>query len=146
MNIEIINTPINKILHGAMVVHTPGKNYGDEMLGCLNKTWPVVKGNNIKNTGINYALYDGRTGEIFAGTELLPPVGSVHGLIEKQVNIKKYAYYKHTGPYTLLGKVNESVKQVLRDKGMPFSLMMEIYGHWNPDESKLETEMLYVLE
>ena len=62
------------------------------------------------------------------------------------VNLTKYAYWKHIGPYTELkdaydGMNSELEKRILNSY-YPF---LEIYGHWTEDENKLETEIIFSL-
>jgi len=124
----------------------PKKNWGEVGFGLMNRMWEKVKGNNLKNKGINIWVYE-PDWAIFAGVELenAPPEGL--GLETKKVALPKYAVYKHMGPYNKIGDSLAMAREELISKGLkPVLPYLEIYGHWDPDESKLETDMIWKLE
>ena len=61
--------------------------------------------------------------------------------------LKKYAYYKHIGPYDKIPASGKKMKQELSAKGyriiMPY---IEMYGHATPDPGQSETELLMALD
>jgi effector-binding domain-containing protein len=68
-------------------------------------------------------------------------------LEKKQVTLQKYAYWKHIGPYSELKNVYSQIEAKLKELGLtPSCPNMEIYGHWNEDETKLETEIFISVE
>lgn len=80
------------------------------------------------------------------GVELdgIPPHDA--GLEEKTIVLLKYAHYKHTGPYNLIKEAGQNMTAELKRKGVETTLpYIEIYGHWNSDETKLETELIMSL-
>lgn len=63
------------------------------------------------------------------------------------IDIDKYAYYKHIGSYNLIKQTGQSMTNKLTKQGYEIILpYIEIYGHWNKDESKLETEQIMCLK
>lgn len=83
---------------------------------------------------------------MFAGVELMDRPVADTGLEPKNIMLTKYAYYKHIGPYQLIKQVGQNLKKELKDKGFETALpYIEIYGHWLPDENKLETELYFSL-
>jgi hypothetical protein len=145
MNLEIINTPFRLDIYGfsGTALH---KDYADTAFRLMDKMWKVVKSTNLKNKGINIWVYEPDE-KVFAGVELedLPSPGT--GLEQKNLSLPKYAYYKHIGPYHLIKQAGQAMKEEIKKKGFETSLPhIEIYGHWSPDETKLETELLMSLK
>ncbi|QKJ29878.1 hypothetical protein HQ865_08955 [Mucilaginibacter mali] len=61
--------------------------------------------------------------------------------------LKKYAYYKHIGPYSLLGQSSDNMRAEIQKLGLHSRLpYIEIYGHWTEDETKLETELIMAID
>lgn len=123
----------------------PNKNWGEVGFGLMNRMWEKVKGNNLKNKGINIWVYEPNLA-IFAGVELDDAPPASLGLEMRKVTLAKYAVYKHIGPYNKLSESMTKAKEQLANKGIkPVLPYLEIYGHWDPDESKLETDMIWKL-
>jgi len=105
-----------------------------------------VKSNNLKNDGINVWVYE-NDNKMFAGVKLEDTPANDIGLEQKNINLVKYAYYKHVSPYGQIRQAGWKVLDELRRMGNktrePY---IEIYGHWTADETKLETEMIWCLE
>ena len=77
------------------------------------------------------------------GIELTSPPEEKSYLEKKIIQLNKYAYYKHIGPYSELDKAYQKIDSVIKDSGeQPQSPQIEIYGHWSEDETKLETEII----
>ena len=123
------------------------KDYAVTAFQLSGKMWEIVKANGLKNKGMNiwvYETYD----KVFAGIELDNPSESNNcGLEEKKINLEKYAYYKHIGPYNLIKKTGQNMINELTKQGFEVILpYIEIYGHWTGDENKSETELLMCLK
>ncbi len=141
MNIEIINTPYHIHIHGFSGIAI-NKDYAGTAFKLSGNMWQAVKSNNIKNKGLNIWVYEPGD-RVFAGVELeeAPAAGST--LEQKDITLLRYAYYKHIGPYQLIRQTGQAMTAELNKRGLTTTLpYIEIYGHWNRDESKLETELL----
>jgi hypothetical protein len=145
MDIEIIDKPFKLNIHG-FSGPAPNKDYVGTAFKLSGKMWERVKLNNIKNKGKNIWVYE--PGDmVFAGVELDTIPEQDTGLEQKSITLVKYAYYKHTGPYSLIKQAGQSMQRELSSKGFTTLLpYIEIYGHWTGDESKAETELLMSLE
>lgn len=145
MNVEIRTTPFDFSIHGFSGI-APNKDYVGIAFALSDKMWKVVKSGNIKNKGKNIWVYE--NGErVFAGVELEDEPGYESSLEQKKINLKKYAYYKHTGPYNLIRIAGAQMQNEIKKQGFETdSPYIEIYGHWTNDESKLETELLMGLK
>lgn len=145
MNVEIINKPFSLTIYGFSGV-TIDKDYAGTAFRLMGKMWHIVKSNNLKNKGINIWVYEPNE-KVFAGVELEETPNHSLGLEQKNINLTKYAYYKHIGPYNLIKRTGQNMTDELKNKGFETSLpYIEIYGHWTNDETKLETELLMCLK
>lgn len=148
MQPEVRNTPIEYTISGHSLRHDPAKRYGEEIMSLLGRVWPVIKGANIPNDGINRVVYDeGCT--VFAGVILGPgaeAIPAVAGLEHKTVRLTTYAAWKHIGPYHLISATGTAMTKALEAAGHRTGWpMVEVYGHCTSDESKLETETFVAL-
>ncbi len=85
--------------------------------------------------------------KVFAGVELDNSADSNYGLEKMTIDVEKYAYYKHIGSYSLIKQTGQSMTKEMINQGNKIILpYIEIYGHWNKDESKLETELIMCLK
>ncbi|MEI9922013.1 MAG: GyrI-like domain-containing protein [Bacteroidota bacterium] len=107
--------------------------------------WDIVKKNNIPNKGINIWVYDSQS-RMFCGVELLDRPANNFGMEERDLHFKKYAYYKHIGPYQLLFEANGKIREEMQKLGLKYGPpSLEIYGHHDPDPQKLVTEIIYTI-
>src|SRR5882724_4477063 len=100
MNIEIINKNFRLDIYGFSGVAI-NKDYTGTAFRLMDKMWRIVKTNGLKHKGINIWVYEPNE-KVFAGVELnVTPIHDTE-LEQKNINLIKYAYYKHIGPYDLL--------------------------------------------
>jgi predicted transcriptional regulator YdeE len=141
MDIQVINTPFSITVYGFSGTAT-NNDYVAKGFQLMDRMWTIVKGQNLKNKGTNVWVYE-PDNMVFAGVELeiTPDVST--GLEQKHIKLLKYAYYKHKGPYNLIKQAGIKMTEDLKLQGLDTRLpYVEIYGHWGPDEGKLETELL----
>ncbi|MBS4206009.1 GyrI-like domain-containing protein [Lederbergia citrea] len=139
MDFTIINESKTFTLYGFSTVHDENKSYGEEIIALLNKIWPKV--GDMKHTGVNHAVYDADN-RLFAGIELISPEEGDSILEKREICFQKYAYCKHIGPYSKLGDTYNRFHSSIEALGQQHTFpLIEVYGHWNEDESKLETEI-----
>lgn len=141
MQVAIITNPLQLDLHGfsAMAVN---KDYSGTAFRLMDRLWKTVQSFQLKNKGLNTWVY-GPDQKVFAGVGLeeIPPAGTE--LEHLPITLPKYAYYKHIGPYNLIGQAGKAMREHLQAAGHRIiSPYIEIYGHWNANESLLETELL----
>ena len=144
MNIDVITKKLELNIYGFSGI-AASKDYAGTAFKLSGKMWQTVKENGIANKGKNIWVYESND-NVFAGVEL-ENITNVHNILEeKNINLTKYAYYKHIGSYNLLKQVGTNMRNDLRSKGFETTLpYIEIYGHWSNDESKCETELLMCL-
>ena len=145
MKVEIIDQPLQLSLHGFSGI-AKNKDYAGTAFKLMDRMWKIVKSNNLKNKGLNIWVYE-ENESVFAGVELEEIPNQELGLEQKNIALSKYAYYKHTGPYHQIGQVVQNMISDLKSRGFETCLpYIEIYGHWNKDETKQETELLFCLK
>ena len=145
MHVEIIDKNLVLDIYGFSGTAI-NKDYAGTAFRLSGQMWQVVKSNNLDNKGLNIWVYE-KNEKVFAGVELngIPVPGT--GLEQKRINLIKYAYYKHIGPYTLIKQAGQKMRDELNKSGLETVFpYIEIYGHWTKDETKLETELLISLQ
>ena len=144
MDFSIMNETKTFTLYGFSTVHDENKSYGEEIIALLNEIWPKV--GEMKHTGISHAVYDADD-HLFAGIELISPHGADSILEKREICFQKYAYCKHIGPYSKFSDTYSRFHSSIEALGEQYTFpLMEVYGHWTDDESKLETEIYSTLK
>lgn len=145
MQIDIITNQLELNLYGFSGIAV-NRDYVGTAFKLMDKMWQVVKGQNLKNKGMNIWVYE--PGErVFAGVELDEVPEKNTGLEHKLLTMNKYAYYKHIGPYSGIKEAGINMGDELKREGYQMGdQYIEIYGHWTNDESKLETELFMSLK
>jgi len=145
MNLEIINNHFRLDIHGFSGTAI-NKDYAGTAFRLMDRMWQIVKTKGIKNKGMNIWVYEDND-KVFAGVELEDGPADNTGLEQKKIDLKKYAYHKHIGPYHLIKQAGLTMTAELRRRGFETILpYIEIYGHWTNDETALETELLMSLK
>lgn len=145
MNIEIITQNLLLDLYGFGGIAT-NKDYTGTAFKLSGKMWEIIKTAGLENKGKNIWVYENND-KVFTGVELEEGVdGTKYGLERKNINLQKYAYYKHVGPYNLIKQSGQNMREEIAKQGYEIILpYIEIYGHWAGDESKSETELFMCL-
>jgi effector-binding domain-containing protein len=145
MKVDIVEKNLRLDIYGFSGVAV-NKDYSGTAFRLMDKMWQTVKTKELKNKGINIWVYEPNE-KVFAGVELYDSSNRDTGLEHKAVDLPRYAYYKHVGPYSLLKKAGQNMIAELKIQGFDTILpYIEIYGHWTNDETKLETELLMCLK
>ncbi|HMJ68604.1 MAG TPA: GyrI-like domain-containing protein [Cyclobacteriaceae bacterium] len=123
----------------------PDLKYGETGIKLSDRVWSFVGENSLPNKGINVWVYDSQT-KMFCGLELDPPPKNDFVMEHRVIHLKKYAWFKHVGPYRLLYETNAKARAEIQKMGLQYGMpSLEIYGHHDVDEQKLETEIIYTL-
>ena len=146
MTLEIRDVPYQKRLYGISIPVLSGQKPGEVMFSAMDALWSILRANAVPNAGVNHILYTAGT-SVFAGVEIESSPDPALGLERIDVQIPRYAYYRHAGPYNQLGDVYRSVYEQIDSMHLAAGpLSLEIYGHWDADPSKLVTEILIGLD
>jgi effector-binding domain-containing protein len=144
MNVEISNEPLKLTIHGYAGV-AANKDYSGTAFRLMDKMWQVVRSKQLENKGMNIWVYEPDQ-KVFAGVQLTETTDTDTGLEQKEIHLLKYARCMHTGPYHLIKQTGQHMREELKRTGFEVTLpYIEIYGHWDKDESKLETELIMAL-
>ena len=141
MQVEIISHPYSRSLYG-LSGKVENQQYG--VLGKLlmDALWREIGQKGFKHKGVNYWVY-GAQNSLFVGLELESAPNSETLLVQKDIVLGKYVYWKHVGAYTKLGEVHARIHQeLLKNNIQAEGPAVEVYGHWTEDQAKLETEIL----
>lgn len=145
MTPKVRNEPFSVVLCGAARQHEKGTCYADDIRALLDQVWPILKQHQIPNRGLNHVVYSAGD-EVFAGVEADIVDPATVGLARREVRIDRCAYAKHVGPYSGLPAACEALRTWLTNQGHRAAApLVEIYGHWNDDQSKLETELIQAI-
>ena len=145
MNIEIITKVLELDCYGFSGV-VVNEDHAGTAFKLMDKMWQIVKSNGLKNKGRNIWIYE-QDNAVFAAVELNDAPKPDIILEHKSLQLTKYAYYKHIGPYNLLKQVGQAMNHEIKKQGFEVTLpYVEIYGHWTNDKSKLETELFMCLK
>src|SRR5476651_1529655 len=120
MDVEILNKDFNLTLYGFSGTAV-NKNYGETGFKLMDKMWEKVKSNSLKHKGINVWVYEPNE-MVFAGVELESAPEVETGLELKQINISKYLYYKHIGPYRGLAGAYSKMRAYLAENNLKAGL------------------------
>jgi hypothetical protein len=141
----IIKENFSMALHGVSGIAVD-RNWAETGMRLMNTMWERIKVHKLENSGINVWVYEPGN-KMLAGIELKGSPPPESGLTPLKIHLPKYVYYLHTGPYNKIPEAFSSVSREMEEKGVKTCLpYLEIYGHWTPDEAKLETEMLWCLK
>lgn len=114
--------------------------------GC-GKVWEFLRRTGTPHLGLNVALYHDKVMNVDCGV-LVPDRFEGQGEVTcRQVPGGLVARTTHVGPYHLLSAAHNFVIDWCQSNGYRTILpCWEVYGHWNDDETKLETEVGYLVE
>lgn len=145
MNIQTITNPLNFVVYG-LSAKAVNKDYMETAFRFSGKMWETIKQRGWKNQGKNVWMYEADD-MVFTGVELDEVPADAAPLECRLVRVSTYAYYKHTGPYQGLKKAGLQMRQEILAAGHKLiAPYIEIYGHWNSDANKLETELIMAIE
>jgi hypothetical protein len=140
MDIHVLDQPVSFDLYG-LSGDVANFDFGGTGKRLMDEIWKRVKGNDLPHKGINFWVYDSAT-HMFTGVEL-KDASNVGDLLEhKPVDLARYVYYKHIGPYEKLGDVHQGLEAEMANSGIQeIGPRVEKYGHWTEDVNQLVTEI-----
>jgi len=143
MDIEIRETLVEFDLYG-LSGNVPNFDFAGTGQKLMEEMFKRLTEAGITQSGVICWVYDSFD-RMFTGVEI---EGNDGGALEhKPVSLRKYAYYKHVGPYEKLGDVHRSMDAELTARGLEeIGPRVEMYGDWNEDTSKLVTEVFIAIE
>jgi len=144
MNLDFISAPFHVRLHGFFGDVTDF-DYAATGVPLLNALWDEVAQAKLAHKGVNHWAYPAAD-KVFVKIELEAGVSGSR-LEPYEIAFGRYARHRHVGPYNLLGKAHEAMHGEIARQGLKMIRpAVEIYGHWQEDETKLKTDVLIPLE
>ena len=144
MNAEVIDTVFHVRLVGRSGI-VVGSSYGATGCKMMDELWTTVHEKQLPTSGINYSVYLPNN-LMSTGVELTAARDDLGGLERREVTLPRYLApftSARTPNFRELGRCKTRVVE-LGERAT--STGLEIYGHWDPDPTKLETTILIGLE
>ncbi|NBD23305.1 GyrI-like domain-containing protein [Paenibacillus glycinis] len=146
---RIVDEPFTVTLHGVAKPRLGDEPYGDIVMELLGRVWTEVRDQALPHRGVNHVFY-GPDDVVFAGVELeSAQLGDrvISQLTRRTLTLNEYAYCVHRGSYAGLGRTYDELCAAVSASGRECRKpLLEVYGHWNEDESLLETEIYFALD
>jgi len=122
---------------------------GPQLLPLLDRVYAAVRAGKVVPSGHNIFIFrdgtsDGVTVEV--GVEVASALAPIDGIVPVTTPAGEVAMSLHRGPYSGLGGAHGAVRGWCKEHGRPHAnVWWEIYGDWQEDAARLETEVLYSL-
>jgi len=152
MNYEIVTTTISSQLLAAVRRRVLVGNVGRAWKPALDLVWEFLRGHDgLRVHGHNCFLYHHPThGEpamvVDFGVQIVRPFTDEDEVICTATPAGEVAMTTHIGSYNRLAAAHNAIHSWSTATGRAFgAYSWEIYGDWTDDESKLETQVVYLL-
>ena len=123
---------------------------GSNLLPLLDRVYVQVRAGKIAQSGHNVFVYrDATTDSVTAevGVEVSGPFEAIDDVVYSTTPFGEVASTLHIGPYSDLGGAYDALAHWCKEHHRPrTNAYWEVYGDWNEDPAKLETEVFYLLE
>jgi effector-binding domain-containing protein len=111
--------------------------------------WNYLRTHGIKSGGHNIVVYfaEGRPEfRVEIGADVLAPFEGSDGVVCSATPGGRVATTRHTGPYSGLSEAHSAILTwCAENRHSRTGVSWEVYGHWNDDPAKLETDVFYQL-
>jgi effector-binding domain-containing protein len=111
--------------------------------------WTYLGAHGIKSGGHNIVVYfdEGRPEfRVEIGADVFAPFEGSDGVVCSATPGGRVATTRHIGPYSRLAEAHSALRAWCREARHSFTgVSWEVYGHWNDDPAKLETDVFYQL-
>jgi effector-binding domain-containing protein len=111
--------------------------------------WDFLRRHGIRSGGHNIVVYraTGRPEfEVEIGADVLAPFEGSEGVVCSATPAGLAAMVRHIGPYSKLSHAYSAALAWCSQNGYRTTgVSWEIYGHWNDDPSKLETDIFHLV-
>ena len=149
--------PYHVRTHSALVRHLAvvlrrlkWSELGSNLIPLLDRVYVQVRAGRVAQSGHNVFVYrdptkDGVTVEV--GVEVPGPFDAMDDVVYSSTPSGEVASTLHIGPYSDLGGAYDALAKWCKEHNRPRAkTYWEVYGDWNEDPAKLETEVFYLLE
>ena len=118
----------------------------------LDQVYAAARAGTVKLDGQNVFLYHGvpeRPSDVHVafGVGVTTPFSAVGAVEPTLLPVGEVATTTHWGSYATLGAAHSAIVEWCRVHGRQRAgTSWEVYGHWTEDESRLRTDIFYLLE
>ncbi len=145
---QVLRETVEPIPMLALHVQADENGFGDAVPAACGRAWNLVKELGIAG-GRMIAIYISAA-EAIVGIEVESGIEGTGDLISRETPSGEVAHVVHLGPYALLGRAHEAVREwSSQSNGKLAGPNWEIYGHWDPawasDPSQIRTDVYYAL-
>ncbi|HEX4825791.1 MAG TPA: GyrI-like domain-containing protein [Candidatus Polarisedimenticolaceae bacterium] len=127
----------------------PWTELGPKLIPLLDRVYVAVRAGQVVQPGQNLFIFrDGSDDEVTVeiGVEIASPLRAVDGIVSTTTLAGEVARTLHTGPYSGLRDAHQAVRRFIREHGRRHAnVWWEVYGHWQNDPAKLETEVFHAV-
>ncbi|AZN41505.1 GyrI-like domain-containing protein [Paenibacillus albus] len=146
-DVQVCSEPKTFTIYGVSRTHQEATNYSEDVQALMNQLWGEIGAKKLPHLGINHMIYSFND-EVIAGVELKPEAAGIeHSLKPFTITLRSYAHFKHIGPYDRLCDAYDRIRAAAAASGLKVTQPgIEVYGHWNEDSAKLETDIYQSVE
>jgi effector-binding domain-containing protein len=117
---------------------------------CMDEVWGFIREKDVSPAGHNVILYQpvpgSRETEAWFGVEAPETMPHSPTVSKIRTPAGRVVMVTHIGPYSGLGEAHAAIRRWCRENGHALAgANWEIYGDWQDDESKLRTDVFYML-
>jgi effector-binding domain-containing protein len=152
MSYEIVTQIVSAQLLAAVRRRVPIRDIGRTWKPALDLVWEFLRRHDgLRTDGHNCFLYHHPANreaamDIDFGVQIVRPFGSEGEVICTATPAGEVAMTTHVGSYAGLAAAHDAVHSWRAATGRTFGgCSWEIYGDWTDDETKLETQVVYLL-
>jgi effector-binding domain-containing protein len=152
MNYQIVTTNVSAQPLAAVRRHARIREIGQVWKPALDLVWEFLRRHEgLRTHGHNCFLYHHPKHreapmDIDFGVQVVRPFDAEGEVVCVETPAGEVVTTTHAGPYHQLGGAHDAIHSWRAAAGRTFAgLSWEIYGDWNEDESKLETQIVYLL-
>lgn len=115
------------------------------LIASLDKVYAFLNERQIGGRGCNVVIYDG-AGSMIAGVEMATAFQPGGDVVLAATPAGRVATATHVGPYREMMRTNDAIVAYCRESGLKLTgVSWEVYGDWDEDESKVLTDVFYLL-
>lgn len=112
----------------------------------MEEVWSHLRRAPPAATGRNVVLYLDAAPMLLVGVEVQPPFTPAGSIYLASTPCGLVATTLHRGPYVDLPAAHRAIREhCIKERRARAGPCWEVYGHWTEDESKLVTEVFYLL-
>jgi len=123
---------------------------GGNLIPLLDRVYAKVRAGAVVQSGQNVFVYRDGTNDrvtVEVGVEVAGRFKDVDDVVYSNTPSGEVVSTLHTGPYSELGRAYDALIQWCKENQRPrANIWWEVYGDWEEDPARLETEIFYLLD